>query len=289
MKRESRAYMHKDGFTFDSQGVGLSLTCVATKTNDFVMEIRGSYFHGGFPSLPLSLESASNRTSTVPANRLLPTFEILQIFCYPRRVCTSSLTVYAWILVKGRKKEKEKKRNDNTRESEWVSREKFPHKLLTPRNDQLFPPSTRCTTPRGAKKGRSSPCLSSFFRERKSKLRLGGNDSIAPLGGKCHSIRGRRILVACLERLLYRGVAMIKCLIEEGRLIAIVLVAKKRATSSPLTFPARRWASAWRGGKNLWDYRSSRGELPGKKLSHGEITMPITIFIAAHPWCWLRP
>lgn len=43
-------------------------------------------------------------------------------------------------------------------------------------------------------------------------------------------------LVARLERLLYRGVAMIKCLIEEGRLIAIVLVAKKRATSSPLTF-----------------------------------------------------
>lgn len=122
MKRESRAYMHKDGFTFDSQGVGLSLTSVATKTNDFVMEIRGSYFHGGFPSLPLSLESASNRTSIVPANRLLPTFEILQIFCYPRRVCTSSLTVYAWILVKGRKKEKEKKRNDNTRERVSIQR-----------------------------------------------------------------------------------------------------------------------------------------------------------------------
>lgn len=112
MKRESRAYMHKDGFTFDSQGVGLSLTCVATKTNDFVMEIRGSYFHGGFPSLSLSLESASNRTSTVPANRLLPTFEILQIFCYPRRVINifvNRVRVDIGERAKERKREKKKR------------------------------------------------------------------------------------------------------------------------------------------------------------------------------------
>lgn len=48
---------------------------------------------------------------------------------------------------------------------------------------------------------------------------------------------------------------MIKCLIEEGRLIAIVLVAKKRATSSPLTF---------RGGKKR-DYGSSGGGEPASR------------------------
>lgn len=74
---------------------------------------------------------------------------------------------------KKKEKRKRKKRNDNTRKRERErvsSREKFPHELLPPpaRNDQLFLPSTRCTTPRGAKKGRSSPCLSSFEKENRN-------------------------------------------------------------------------------------------------------------------------
>lgn len=74
---------------------------------------------------------------------------------------------------KKKEKRKRKKRNDNTRKRERErvsSREKFPHELLPPpaRNDQLFLPSMRCTTPRGAKKGRSSPCLSSFEKENRN-------------------------------------------------------------------------------------------------------------------------
>lgn len=79
-----------------------------------------------------------------------------------------------------------------------------------------------------------------------------------------------------MARLLYRGVAMIKCLIEEGRLIAIVLVTRKRATNVP-----RDWAA-----KSETMDRAEAASFPAKKLSHGEITMPITIFIAALP---LRP
>lgn len=58
------------------------------------MEIRGSYFHGGF--------SLSRIEPVVPANRLLPNaFEILQIFFDPRRVYIfvdrSPVCVCVWI------------------------------------------------------------------------------------------------------------------------------------------------------------------------------------------------
>lgn len=87
------------------------------------MEIRGSYFHGDFPSLSLSfflprisLES-NERVPPVPANRLLPTFEILQIFCYPDMYifvnsCAGLRGYSAW---KDEKKETKKKENRRER------------------------------------------------------------------------------------------------------------------------------------------------------------------------------
>lgn len=82
MKRESRAYMHKDGFTFDSQGVVESGVIVNLRRDENKRFRNGNsrFIFLRRTLLPLSLESASNRTSTVPANTLLPTFEILQIF-----------------------------------------------------------------------------------------------------------------------------------------------------------------------------------------------------------------
>ena len=89
--------MHKDGFTFDSQdvvgprgGEGVIVNLRRDENKRFRNGNSRFIFPRRFP-LPLSLSlslpriglESNERVPPVPANRLLPTFEILQIFCYP--------------------------------------------------------------------------------------------------------------------------------------------------------------------------------------------------------------
>ena len=148
MKRESRAYMHKDGFTFDSQdvvgprgGEGVIVNLRRDENKRFRNGNSRFIFPRRFPlplslSLSLSLESVSNRTNEFHQFQQTDCFQLSKSCKYfAIRICISSLTpVRVCVDILHERMRKKKRKRERI-----VEREKFPHKLLTPRNDQLFP------------------------------------------------------------------------------------------------------------------------------------------------------
>lgn len=167
MKQESRAYMHKDGFTFDSRGRGGGRVRIVNLRRDENKRFRNGNSRFIFPRRILPL---SNRTSCSSKQTASKCFRNLaNIFRPASRVYLrwpfSCVCVCVDIRVKNRRKKKETIIRERDRVS-W--REKFPRKLLLllPRNDQLFPPSSRGVQLLGER--RKGGRLSSFEKENRN-------------------------------------------------------------------------------------------------------------------------